>query len=286
MNNYYRLEAGNDTLTQGGDCATVADADQIDMGDGVDTLSYADRTDDLSVNVNLSATVPPGAAANGDLSCGEADTFINAAGGTNAMVENVVLGSGNDNFVGSSNNNTVWPNGGQNVLSGGPAPTGIDTVNYSMGYGNDGVTINLAGGGPTSGNQDSITGFTNAVGSPGPDDIVGTDTVGGTNGANSLKGAKGNDTISANAGPDSVVGGAGKDNIRLGSGDDSGQGSGGNDNIRGGNGDDNIKGGKGKDTCDGGGGSDVVKCEKITNKNKAARAIAHARINHLLVVKP
>ncbi len=62
QNNYYRLEAGNDTLTQGGDCATVADADQIDMGDGTDTLSYADRTDDLSVNVNLSAN-PEGAPA-------------------------------------------------------------------------------------------------------------------------------------------------------------------------------------------------------------------------------
>ena len=229
QNNYYRLEGGDDTLTQGGDCATVADADQIDMGDGVDTLSYADRTDDLLVNVNLSATVPPGAPANGDLSCGEADTFINALGGTNATVENVVLGTGNDNFVGSPNNNTVWPNGGQNVLAGGPAPvagvasgTGIDTVNYSMGYGKDGVTINLAGGGPTSGNQDSITGFTNAVGSPGHDEIIGTDTVAGTNGANSLKGAKGNDTISGNAGPDSVVGGAGADNLRLGSGDDTG----------------------------------------------------------------
>ena len=112
-----------------------------------------------------------------------------------------MLGSGNDTFVGSPNNNTVWPNGGQNVLAGGPAPvagvafgTGIDTVNYSMGYGNDGVTINLAGGGPTSGNQDSITGFTNAVGSPGPDHIIGTDVIAGTNGANSLKGAKGNDT--------------------------------------------------------------------------------------------
>jgi len=295
QNNYYRLEGGDDTLTQGADCATIADADQIDMGDGVDTLSYADRTDDLLVNVNLSATAPPGAAANGDLSCGEADTFFNAVGGTNATVENVVLGSGNDEFVGSPNNNTVWPNGGQNVLAGGPAPvggvafaTGIDTVNYSMGYGKDGVTINLAGGGPTSGNQDSITGFTNAVGSPGPDDIIGTDTVAGTNGANSLKGAKGNDTISANAGPDSVIGGAGADNIRLGSGDDSGKGSDGNDNIRGGNGDDNIKGGKGKDKCDGGPGSDIVKCEKKVKKSKAAsRAIGTARLNHLAVaVKP
>ncbi len=136
---------------------------------------------------------------NGDLSCGEADTFINAAGGTNPTVENVVLGSGNDTFVGSPNNNTVWPNGGQNVLAGGPAPvagvafgTGIDTVNYSMGYGDDGVTINLAGGGPTSGNQDSVPDRVHErrwLARPGPHHRDGR-MIAGTNGANSLKGAR------------------------------------------------------------------------------------------------
>ena len=52
-------------------------------------------------------------------------------------VENAILGTGNDTFTGSSFNNTVWPNGGQNSLNGCPDAVqgcGIDTVNYSTGY--------------------------------------------------------------------------------------------------------------------------------------------------------
>ena len=295
QNNYYRMDGGNDTLNQGGDCATVSDADIIDGGDGIDTISYSDRTSDLTVDLNVGPGGSP-RPGNGDLSCAENDSFFNYLG-TSPTVENAVLGTANDTFWGTLQNNTVWPNGGQNTLNGcgtGAVPdvgcaagtNGIDTVKYDMGYANEGVTINLAGGGPTSGNQDSISGFTNAVGSGGPDNIIGTDTIAGTNGANALKGGKGNDTISANAGPDDVVGGAGADNIRLGSGDDSGKGSDGNDNIRGGNGDDNIKGGKGKDTCDGGGGSDVVKCEKKKGGKKAAAKIRAARLQHLVFMKP
>ena len=72
------------------------------------------------------------------------------------------------------------------------------------------MTVNLAGGGPTSGNADSIVGFTNAVGTAFADNIIGTDA----NIGNSLKGGKGNDNISGNNGPDFVLGGAGNDNIR------------------------------------------------------------------------
>ena len=43
---------------------------------------------------------------------GEGDVLIDA--------ENAILGSGNDTFTGSAFNNTVWPNGGQNVLNGCP----------------------------------------------------------------------------------------------------------------------------------------------------------------------
>ena len=155
----------------------------------------------------------------------------------------------------------MWPNGGQNALNGCPAldvSCGIDTVNYSKGY-EAGVTINLAGGGPSGGNADSIVGFTNAVGTAFNDDIIGTDL----NIGNSLKGGKGNDSISGNNGPDFVLGGAGNDAIRGGGGEDSLKGQGGKDNIRGSGGGDNLYGGKGKDYCLGGGGDDLVKtCEK------------------------
>ena len=96
----------------------------------------------------------------------------------NDATENAILGTGNDTFTGSQFNNTVWPNGGQNALNGCPAAVnvscGIDTVNYSQGY-TAGVTVNLAGGGPSGGNADSIIGFTNAVGTAFADNIIGTD---------------------------------------------------------------------------------------------------------------
>ena len=175
-------------------------------------------------------------------------------------IENAILGSGNDTFAGSSFNNIVWPNGGQNS-NGCPDAVqgcGIDTVNYSQGY-TAGVTVNLAGGGTSGGNADSIQGFTNAVGTAFADNMIGTDT----NVGNSLKGGKGNDKISGNNGPDFISGGAQNDKIRGGSGEDTINGQGGNDNIRGSGGADDINGAKGKDYCSGDGGNDSVKnCEK------------------------
>ena len=137
-----------------------------------------------------------------------------------------------------------------------------------------GVTVNLAGGGPAGGNADSIVGFTNAVGTPFKDNIIGTDV----NAGNSLKGGKGNDEISGNGGPDFVQGGAGKDNIRGGSGEDSLKGGTGGDVIRGSGGADNIHGQGGKDKCDGGGGNDIVKCEKkFKGKSPGRPSSSHCR---------
>jgi Ca2+-binding RTX toxin-like protein len=165
----------------------------------------------------------------------------------------------------------VWPNGGQNVLNGCPAALacGIDTVNYTQGY-DAGVTVNLAGGGPSGGNADSIVGFTNAVGTPFADTIIGTDL----NIGNSLKGGKGADTLTGNSGPDYVLGGAGNDAIRGGAGDDTLKGGDANDTIRGAGGDDDIFGQKGRDKCDGGKGSNVVKCEKRFQSSRSASARA------------
>ena len=117
-------------------------------------------------------------------------------------------------------------------------------MNYSQGY-DAGVTVNLAGGGPSGGNADSIVGFTNAVGTAFADNLIGTDLDVG----NSLKGGKGNDSISGNNGPDFVLGGAGNDGIRGGAGEDTLKGQGGKDNLRGAGGADDLFGGKGRTTA-------------------------------------
>jgi Ca2+-binding RTX toxin-like protein len=291
-NNIIWGEGGNDTLSGGAGDNDGADA--FSGGGGIDVLDYGANT--LSTTVNLSATGPT--ANNCDMfdtsnPPNVADCGVGGTGGSDLFltdtIENAILGAGNDTFTGSAFNNTVWPNGGQNALNGCPQSLiintgcGIDTVNYSTGY-ETGVVINLAGGGPSGGNADSIVGFTNAVGSPGNDSIIGTDA----NIGNNLKGGKGNDDISGNGGPDFIQGGAGKDNVRAGSGDDTVKLGGGNDVARGSNGDDNIYGQAGKDKCDGGGGNDVVKCEKKFKgaSPKAQARATSARIGRLLAIKP
>jgi hypothetical protein len=241
------LDVNNDYLGGGGDDSFVQaatennDSDSVDGEGGIDTADYSARTANTSGNLI-------GGASGGT---GETDTYVN--------VENVRLGSGDDSWIGSAFNNIFFPGGGQNALDGG---AGIDSLNYNYGY-TEGVTINMAGGGQSGGGQDSITAFENATGTAFNDDMIGTDVVGGTNGANLLVGGKGSDSISANAGPDSVRAGAGNDRIRGGAGDDTLEGQGGNDNIRGSGGADDIFGAKGKDFCDGGGGNDFIKtCEK------------------------
>lgn len=267
---------GNDTLSGGAGDGDGADA--FDGGAGIDTVDYGNNT--LNTTVGLSCSPVPVVTCVLNPATGAVDGVggngIGAEGDiiTNNTIENAILGSGDDTFTGSTFNNIVWPNGGQNSLTGGGG--GIDTVNYSKGY-TAGVLVNLSGGGAAGGNQDSITGFTNAVGTAFNDTLIGTDVVAATNGANLLVGAKGNDSISGNAGPDLVRSGAGNDNVRGGNGDDDLFGQGGNDNIRGGNGDDNIIGGKGKDKCIGGGGRDIVKCEKA----QKSRSIRNARIARL-----
>jgi Ca2+-binding RTX toxin-like protein len=304
VGNYLEGAGGNDTISGGP--ANANGPDWMAGGSGIDTVDYGLNDSSTSVLLSQPAAcafsfqdffpahfhgdgitcwsdanppaVIPGATINKSGVGAEGDVLID--------IENAILGTGNDSFTGSTFNNTVWPNGGQNTLNGCPVVLGgcgIDTVNYGMGY-EAGVTVNLAGGGPAGGNADSIVGFSNAVGSPFADTIIGTDA----NIGNSLKGGKGNDTISGNGGPDFVLGGAGKDNVRGGSGDDTLKGGDANDTIRGSGGDDDIFGQKGKDRCNGGGGNNVVKCEKKfkgASPKAQARATA-ARIARLVAIKP
>ena len=306
IGNYLAGGGDNDTLAGGpgdGD-----GPDWMDGGAGIDKIDYGLNTESTTVNLQQPAACEfafqdffPNDATGDGVTC-FSDTLVPAAitgatinksgvaneGDVLINIENAVLGTGNDTFTGSSFNNTVWPNGGQNVLNGCPAALaagcGIDTVNYSMGY-EAGVTVNLSGGGPSGGNADSIVGFTNAVGTPFNDNIIGTDL----NIGNSLKGGKGKDDISGNSGPDFVQGGAGNDAIRGGGGDDTLKGGAANDTIRGSGGDDNIYGQKGKDKCNGGKGDNIVKCEKKfkgSSPKAQARTIAAARIGRLAAIKP
>lgn len=207
---------GNDSLNGRGG------SDWLEGDNGVDTVSYkwAD-----GVEVFLTDA------------CDVHDGWTDYAGGTDGLdtIENARLSPGDDSFEGSQFQNTVFPMGGQNTLVGDCNATGSggDTLNYSKGYGGQGVTVNMAGG-ATAG--DSATGFEAAVGSNGPDSITGNEV------SNNIQGGKGQDNILGGSGDDNLKGGKGADTIRGGSGDDNLWGNGGKDTGFGGSGDDWGKG--------------------------------------------
>jgi hemolysin type calcium-binding protein len=216
--------AGNDTL------AGMGGGDDLVGNDGTDTVDYS-WSDPVDLTLNGCGSATGTEATNGD---------------TIETMENAILSTGDDSFVGNQFGNKVWPNGGQNSLEGDCATTGAtggDTLNYSMGY-DAGVTVNMAGGG-TAG--DSAVGFENVVGTAFADNITG--------GADS-------NTIKAGKGNDNVKGGAGDDTLRLGAGNDIARGGSGDDDLFGGKGADYLNGGSGTDLCKGGPGKDTVKaCE-------------------------
>jgi hypothetical protein len=81
-------------------------------------------------------------------------------------------------------------------------------------------------------------------------------TIIGTSGDDSIRGANGGALIFGNGGDDTIAGGNGKDCIVGGEGNDRLEGHNGRDVLLGGPGDDTIDGGNGTDTIDGGSGTD------------------------------
>jgi Ca2+-binding RTX toxin-like protein len=227
--------AGADLFQQGEDDSD--DVDTVDGEGGIDTVDYGVRTNALLVNLGAAAS---GATAG---TCNDPGEFTSGESGETdclANLENAILGLGDDTFMGNAFPNRVFPNGGQNVLTGdlplGPF-TGGDVLDYSVGY-TAGVNVNMAGG-ATAG--DSAVGFENAIGTAFNDRFVGDGQ------SNTIRGAGGNDGIRSGGGDDTVRGGPGNDRLRTGSGDDDAFGGAGNDRINGGGGVDFCKGGPGVD---------------------------------------
>jgi Tol biopolymer transport system component len=95
----------------------------------------------------------------------------------------------------------------------------------------------------------------------GPNCAGETATIGGTPGADKLRGTKGRDVIASGAGNDKVRAGRGNDIVCSGSGNDRVGGGSGRDRLLGGTDNDRLRGGNGRDTCLGGPGRDRFTCE-------------------------
>lgn len=165
---------------------STSHSEMIDGGDGVDTASYADATNGVTVRLQ------PGDQVTGH--------------GTDSLsdIQNLEGSDFNDVLFGDMRANTLWGGAGADVLT---AAGGDDTV-----YGQDGADIlgggdgiDLLDGGADNDRIDGGAGMDSLYGGDGDDDLKG-----GT-GADLLSGGDGADRLDGGEGADVLIGGAGND---------------------------------------------------------------------------
>jgi Ca2+-binding RTX toxin-like protein len=252
--------SGDDTIT--GDAAANTfrgglGADVLDGGAGSDTTDFSDKTQ--SVVLALNGAVDAVATVGGSVE----DTVRN--------IENIIGGSGNDQFTGDAAANTFRGGLGADILDGG---AGSDTADYSDKTAS--LVVTLSGANPATTflggiAEDTLRNIENIIGGSGNDVFAGdgfqnlfdggagSDTVdysasakriGVTlNGANDAKVFVGNAAEDTLRNVENITGSAFADVI---TGDTQAN------VIFGGGGGDLLKGGGGQDVIDGGVGSDTV----------------------------
>jgi Ca2+-binding RTX toxin-like protein len=191
--------AGNDILT-GGLGNDLLDGgpgnDVLNGGAGIDTVSYADATSFVVVNLQLTAAQNTLGAGTDTLT--GIENVIGSAYGDNLIASNVgsVLrgGDGNDELVAGAGNDT---------LDGG---SGYDEANYYLAK--SGVTVSLAVSGPQ---HTGGSGTDTLISIEGLHGSAFNDVLTAAPGYSQLYGNGGNDTLITGTGTDWIDGGAGND---------------------------------------------------------------------------
>jgi Ca2+-binding RTX toxin-like protein len=268
------------TDPQTGTTVDLAIAGQQDTGHGLDTFISIEHVSGTAFADNLSGNggdnwlwgiggndVLDGRGGNDLLEVGAGQTTVMGGAGTDSLslfnnqdfVGGVVASlllqgaaqtvngsstvnmSGIENLSGSSYDDVLTGDGGNNVLAG---REGADTLN-----GGDGDDVLLGDG------SIRMSSFNNQGGS-GPiiqfeedPNLFGNDILNGGAGNDRLVGGGGDDLMEGEDGDDTLIGGSGQDVLR---------GRFGNDNLQGGLGADTLNGGEGNDVFDGGEGFDRV----------------------------
>jgi Ca2+-binding RTX toxin-like protein len=231
--------AGNDVLDGG------AGADVLNGGAGFDTVSYADATAGVAINLGAASSTWTGDAQGDTFSSiekivltGFNDLFI---GDANANVvdggsgDDLLLGGGgNDVLSGGGGNDVLWGGAGADTLDGGD---GFDYAEY--GDATAGVSIDLT--------ADSSTWTGDAHG----DTLISIEAFDLTGFNDVFHGADGDDKILGRGGDDQLFGG------------------GGNDTLDGGEGNDILSGGLGADVLTGGQGADIFKYSAVGESSGA-----------------
>lgn len=160
--------------------------------------------------------------------------------------------NGNDNLVGTLDDDTINALDGDDIVDGGlgndtiDGGAGNDAVSYLSATGSVSVFIGV-GNGVAEGvsGDDNLLNIENVIGSNFDDVISASSSLAG--GANIFDGAGGNDSIRGGFGNDILFGGTGNDLLFGQQGDDQLLGADGNDFMRGGTGNDSLNGGSGFD---------------------------------------
>lgn len=198
--------SGNDYLTG------RAGADQLIGGAGIDSALYGDSA--AGVQVNLQSGTGAGGSAAGDTLSGVENVIgsshndvLTGNGGDNGLWgdlgnDSVAGGSGADLLRGDAGNDTLDGGLGADRLDGG---AGIDTASYA--HSGLGVTVDLGAGTARFGDaqRDVFVSVENLVGS------ARGDTLAGDGGANMLSGEDSNDRLTGAGGADVLNGGLGGD---------------------------------------------------------------------------
>lgn len=235
------IGTSDNNILQGNDGSDI-----IESGAGQDTLSFADNSG--KVKVNLSQTAPDGTLITDEYGAdGSADA--------DTVVSNDTVTGGITSLVGSDFNDELTGDIRNNFIDGG---LGDDLIR-----GGDGNDI-LVG---KSGNDD-------IRGQSGVDQIdggAGDDTIQGDNDNDTLLGGTGNDIVQGDHGDDWLEGGDGDDRLQGGNDHDNLRGDAGNDSVFGDSGDDSIfwTSQDGNDEINGGADSDTLTVQTTTAFAKA-----------------
>ncbi len=243
-----------------GDDVIVASAgdDMIDGGAGVDTLSYRNHYQGVTVALGTTGVQATGAGR---------DTI--------SGIENLTGTACADRLTGDTRNNVIDGGGGNDVVAGG---AGIDTLSFASQSSGVSVTLALQGArqGYRQGQTIQATGFENLTGTAFADVLT------GDAGANMLNGGAGDDmlnggsvtmgvvdTMDGGTGIDTVSYAASSRDMRIALGADSRPGEAtlggqrvavlsGIENVLGGRGNDILSGNEGSNMLVGGAGADLL----------------------------
>jgi len=243
--------AGDDTILAGaGNDVVAGDAGSNELTGGVGTDTLVVRGNSrLKINASTATGSGNDAFSEFEQAILEAGAGNNRLDASAASIPVTLLGAGgNDTLLGGSQNDS---------LDGG---AGIDFAELT------GTNLVLTDGSAPGNNGDtlqSVEGLLLIASAPGSvidasAYTLGSVTIVGSGGADTLLGGSSNDLIVAGGGRDSVSGGLGNDFIMGNSDSDTLSGGGGNDTILGGRGRDSIDGGLDSDLLIGGSNYDTI----------------------------